>query len=181
MTPPAYDGRRDLGRGTAFPAGADLPGGLQADDRFYRTDLDLACVYDGTRWLTQQEYSAPVCLYLTQATATTQFLSAVALRTDLAPYITYIVVSANVLTTNNATNYWTIAIKGYNATFTAASTIDSYDTKTATANTWIRAERVPNTSQLPTNAHHISMDVTKTLAPGNLQIICTIYYRLIVT
>lgn len=47
----SFDGTRDLGRGTAFPLTADLPGGLQTNDRFFRTDELATYAYNGTAWV----------------------------------------------------------------------------------------------------------------------------------
>jgi hypothetical protein len=46
----SFDGTRDLGRGTAFPVTGDLPDGLLAGDRFFRTDLGRLYYYDGAAW-----------------------------------------------------------------------------------------------------------------------------------
>ncbi len=59
----SYDAVRDLGSDTAFPVSADITGGLQASDRFFRTDLGWACYYDGARWLTVQEFQMDLTPY----------------------------------------------------------------------------------------------------------------------
>lgn len=165
---------KPLSSGTAFPTG------IASGFLFFRTDLGFLCYYDGTRWLTAHEYMTPIRNDLTQIAATTNFLNVVPLATVFAPYITRIVVNSLVLVTNNGTNFWTIAIVGYNADFSAGGTIDTFTTA-AQGLVWTRAERAPNTNQLPTNSYHMSLNVTKTLAPGNLQVLASLYYRWIVT
>src|SRR5688572_13447523 len=42
--------------GSGYDEGTSFPGSPSTDDKYYRTDLNLLCVYDGTRWLTTQQY-----------------------------------------------------------------------------------------------------------------------------
>jgi hypothetical protein len=163
------------GAGTAFPTG------IAAGFMFFRTNLGLLCYYDGSQWLTVHEYSAEMRTDLTALSATNAFVNIASLRTDYAPAILRIAHELFVGGTSNATNYWTIVLYGYNNAFTANSVIDSFDTKTVTASTWTRVERSPNTNAVPTNNAEMVIDITKTLAPGNLSILTTVYYRLIVT
>ena len=179
---PRFTTSRNLGRGTAFPATADVPGGLRADDTFRRTDLDWDCFYDGTRWLTNFEMQ--ISEVVTTFTATNNSAFDSVFRTDYAPFITRIVVVTSVATTNNATNFWTIGISGVNLAKGAATTIYSFTTAAHTLATLTLTEvgGVSLTNQvLGANAQYWRVSVTTTLAPGTLTIHPTTFYRLIVT
>lgn len=166
---------------TAGGAGTAFPTGISAGFTFFRTDIGMLCYYDGSQWLTVHEYSAEIRTDLTALSATNAFVSIATLRTDYAPAIIRIAHEVFIGGTSNATNYWTIVLYGYNTAFSANTAIDSFDTKTFAASTWTRVERSPNTNAVPTNGAEIAIDITKTLAPGNLSILTTIYHRLIVT
>ncbi len=177
----SYDTVLDLGGGTAFPLTADLPSGLRTNSRFFRTDIGYACYYDGTRWLTQHEYEAPIVQYLTQLSATSSVTGSHRNRTDYALYVTNLALSYLVLTTNSATHNWTITTNMYTAVFASPTTIDTFSTSAATPSTWTAINRVPNTTQVPAVGGHFNIAATKNNSPGDLQITATVYYRLIIT
>lgn len=172
----SYDAARDLGRGTTFPASGDLPGGLMTDDRFFRTDLGWACYYDGARWLTLHEYAQPLTDY---RRATIPFSGASGVlqlgpvRTDgtnLA--ITRVAAYLDVLTTNNGSNYWTLAFKT-----SAGTTIQGFNTSTDSAGAAILKEYAINVPYAdPT---YITLEVTgKTGTPGSLVAHGVVWYRI---
>lgn len=167
---------RDLGRGTAFPASADLPGGLQTNDRFFRTDLGWACYYDGTRWLTIHEYTAPIVAWTTQNNAV---VTDWAIRTDYAPWITRVAIITRVDTTNNGSNFWTLNIQGVNTARSASTAIVTALTSVDTVATNTSHETAP--ALTPANRSFFRLDPRTTGAPGVLTAAVTIYYRLIVT
>jgi hypothetical protein len=187
LTPPLiglgfhqFDGTRDLSRGTSFPASADIPGGLLAGDRFWRTDLDFACFYDGARWLTMHEYYVPIVLR--QAVAVTNTLFEKVIRTDFAPYITRTITLTNVAAPNTGANYWTVTIQGINTARSAGSTIETFNTSLDTAAVETLRDNVPGTSQTPTNRTLLRVIVQITVgAPGAITIAQSLYFRLIVT
>lgn len=172
----SYDGTRDLGRGTAFPASADLPGGLQTSDRFYRTDFAWMCYYDGARWLTLHEYAQPLTNYSRTTipfTGTTGVLQLSPVRTDGAQLIvTRVAAYLDVLTTNNGSNYWSLAFKT-----NAGTTINAFDTSANAAGAAILKEAAVNVNY--TDPAFITLEVTgKTGAPGSLVASGTIWYRI---
>jgi hypothetical protein len=173
---PAYATSHDLGRGTAFPTTGYDGNAIVADDRFYRTDLDFACVFDGTHWLTTHEYEADLTPYVIGSTARITVTTTVALlqpmRTDYHAGLTRIKLYCDVLTTNNGTNFWTFVI-GTNTT-TAWSPTTAADAP----GTAINKETAPGTD---ITGNYWSAGVTKTGTPGSLAFNVTIYYRLIVT
>jgi hypothetical protein len=175
----SYDGTRDLGRGTAFPASADLPGGLQTYDRFFRTDLLFQCVYDGTRWLTLHEYVQPIVYQSDLTVDTDTALTTVALSAALGIYVTRVSVITRVSTTNNGTNFWTITVQGINTAVSASDTIYSFNTSADAVNVYVAREGA--TLNVLTDDSWLRINAARTLTPGTLRIAVTAYYRLIVT
>lgn len=70
--------------------------------------------------------------------------------------------TVRVLTTNNATNFWTIALQD-----SAATTLASVDTSAIAADVWTRLEDLTVTMPSSSNAV-FSIRVTATLSPGSL-------------
>ena len=126
------DGSRDLGRGPVFPAPSTIPGGLQTDDRFYRTDLNWPCFYDAAsaRWYTDYEFSAnptPNPLAVMPVTTVPNDVLFAPMRTDFTILVTRIRALAYVQATNNASNYWQILFRS-----AAGNNIWLFDTSDAT-------------------------------------------------
>lgn len=159
-------------------AGTAQPTGISAGFRFFRTDLGMDTYYDGTRWLSVHEYDAT--FQQTAFTTTATFVIAPLFQT-YAPYVTRVALEYEVLTTNNATNFWTISLRGGSATYGATTTIDTFTSAAIAANTWTNIDRVPNTAQAPTNRAFFDIAAVPTLSPGILVLSATLYYRLIIT
>lgn len=173
----SFDGTRDLGRGTAFPLSADLPGGLQSGDRFFRTDLGFACFYDGTRWLTVHEYCAPLvpgvgspAFYTTANTGDRRAL----LHSAYAPFFTRGSVELLTGPTNNGANYFTFAFSA------GGTTIWSFTTAADAANAVVT--KTTTTFTQPASATKVQLVLTVTGAPGatypNEPVV---FYRLVIS
>lgn len=162
---------------TGLFGGNSFPGSPVSNQLYYRRDLDWLCFYDGTRWLTTFELSMQVPS--TTFTASTSYALA-AFRTNYAPYVTRLALSYYVATPNNGSNYWDIVWRGINSSYGGATTILSQTTSAGSANTWTRLEAAPSTAN-PANNAILDLNITKVGSPGNLQVIGTLFYRLIVT
>lgn len=162
---------------TGLYGGNSFPGSPVSNQLFYRRDLDWLCFYDGTRWLTTFELSMQIPA-TTFSASTSSALAA--FRTDRAPYITRVALSYYVATTNNGSNYWDIVWRGVNSSYAGATSILSQTTSAGSANTWTRTEAAASNST-PSNNAILDVNISKVNSPGNLQIIGTCFYRLIVT
>jgi len=152
------------------------PGSPATGDVCYRTDLGWWIYYDGTRWLTMHEYSIS-----TFATNVSAAGDPIALPFDgrYAAYYTRANVVTYVATTNDGTNYWTVGIEGVNLAFSARTTLFSFNTSADTLATL--TQHADSTASAPTNNFWINAKLTKTNAPGNLNVYYNVAYRLIVT
>lgn len=160
---------------TGQGAGAAFPASPATGAPFFRTDLGLWAYHDGTRWLSAHEYSADMSsLDGVNPVAAAPFShSGTPARGNYAQYITRAVARTFVVTTNNATNFWTISLYQENTaiwTFTTAG-----DGLNATLHT-----TTINTAYTPATYFRYRVD-TKTLAPGALTLNGTFWYRLVLT
>jgi len=175
----SYEALLDLGRGTAMPTVGHDGAAVQAGARFWRTDLGLETYYDGTRWLTVNEY--PYAVLPFQTFSVTNTFTDVIIRTDYAPYITRVVTGTNPAATNDGSNFWTVTIAGINSARVSSTTIDTFDTHLDTAGAEALRDNAPSSSATPTNRTYLRCIGAKTGAPGNMTISHTIYTRLIIT
>jgi hypothetical protein len=175
----SFDGTRQIGRGTAFPASADLPGGLQDGDRFYRSDLGWPCYYDlaNTRWLTAFEMSAdftPNPLAAAPTTAAPNDLLLAPMRQDYNILITRMAAVAFVSTTNNGSNYYELQLRT-----SSGLAITTWNTSAGAANTFLtQTAAVGGAYAVP---YFIYRTNAKTGAPGSVFISGTFWHRMIVT
>ena len=163
---------RDLGRGTAFPTASDGIT-LAAGDRFFRTDLLLDCVYDGTRWLTRDTFEVHFALF--QAISTTQedYARLWTLPGDLYPaYITRFDVLVNTGATNNGSNYWTIRLRAAGTT-----TLGSVTTAALAASTNDQRLGLTSFTQPTGNQPYVNLRFEKTASPTNIDAHAVARYR----
>jgi hypothetical protein len=153
--------------GTSFPA---LPG---LNDKFYRTDLNLLCYYDGTQWLTACEYALPALNIhpFPQTISDTSVLMPV--RTDFAIYLTRWVVS-----TFRTGGSWTVNLVRFNAT-ASATTIATFSSSSDAVNTMTHHDQVIN-ANLDAAAIYLGLQLTLS-GTGGIYVPSALYYRLIVT
>lgn len=173
----SYAALLDLGRGTAFPTTGHDGAAVQAGARFWRTDLGWLCYYDGTRWLTTHEYSSNFTAYARNAmpySGGAAALQVAPVTSSYAIYLTGAICYLDVATTNNGTNFWSLALKD------GATTIWSFNTSAIAANTYSRFSF--STGTVFASPSFMSLEVTgKTGAPGSLALNTSAYYRLIIT
>lgn len=162
---------RGAARGTAFPTG------ISSGFLFYRSDLGWLCYYDGTRWLSVHEYSSDFTAYPRNAqpfSGASGALLITPLTNAYSVYISSAIAYVDVATTNDGSNYWSLALKS------GATTIWSFNTSAIAANTYTRFSSSPAVVLAsPTYAYFEA--TSKTGAPGSLVINGLFYYRLIVT
>lgn len=155
-------------QGTAFP------GSPAAQDRFFRTDLLLDCVYDGTRWLSQNEYLATMIPEALLPYTTSIYVARGALRGDISVYLTKFRAPTLVVAPNNGSNYWTVKVLDASG----AVTLAQISTAATTAGVWTAGNVTVNTVDADIM---FNVTVTKTGAPGALYAPVGLYYRLILT
>lgn len=155
------------GKGVAFPTAPTV------HEIYYRTDIDLFCYYDGTRWLTVNEYeTSPIVGPANQPFSAGQSIGYWPKHSTYNRYITDLNVTFNVQTTNNGSNYWTIRLVRLD---TGAALTSDISTAAASAGAWVSSGLGLT---LLTGAYPVGLNIVKNGAPGNIYVAATISYRL---
>jgi len=157
------------GSGTAFPSGP------ATNQRYTRTDLGLDFYWDGTRWVTTTLYTMQPSF---QEIASSSGWSSSTITRGAMPHPTldiYIVdfwADTYVATTNDGSNYWTMALNG--VTGASLSTVSN------AASSLIQETAAVGQVKTAGNAW-IQCDITKMSSPGGLTATIAFSYRLIGT
>lgn len=168
---------------TKFPDLASLKGSSNptsptTGDLFFRSDKQTWVVYDGTRWLACSELCASRA-ELSYSAAGQNLIEK--LRNDYAPYLTRVSLLTKVATTNDASNYWTITLRGANAAYSATTNIHQITTAAHTAGAWVESDAAPSLTATPSNHALLDVSVSKTGSPGALSLNLSAFYKLIVS
>lgn len=164
------------GGGGGIPSGTTFPLTPATNDRFYRTDRALDYYYDGTRWLTTTLYHEPAALQdvLNPNAGTATIHRAVLWGTDYAVWAVTLYAWVYVVTTNDASNYWTIALFRQPGNASVASV----NTSALAANTHSRLQAAI-AAQIATTDYEVEIVPSKTGAPGNIFVATALAYRLV--
>lgn len=159
--------------------GPAFPGAPAVGSTFYRSDLDLHFVYDGTRWKTVQEYSIS---WIRRGgdmpwTASTTFGHA---PLTGRVYLERMISSAYVTAAGTATDYWNLQL-AKNTPANAQTIVATQDTKLAVANNWLRqVTELDVEADAATHAAWYGM-ATKVGNPGSLYLGFEVLYRRVET
>lgn len=163
------------GGGGGYDEGSSFPGTPGTDDKFYRTDRNLLYVYDGTRWLTVQQYvitlernsafpGTPI-----SATTSAVYVGGVLIAPDHDLWMEHLCIAAFVSTTNDGTKFWSFQLQSDDATPGSPTTIVTPDTSAASPGVYL-SFRTAIGALLGTGARQLVLNVTKTSTPGNVQL-----------
>ncbi len=163
---------RPNGSGTIFP------GSPATGSRFFRTDLGFECFWNGTYWLTVQEYAYTSVRRTITATGTYDYA---ALRTDYRPYFTSWCFNATSNAPMDASNYWVFRPIAYDLNEGAPSVLASHTL--SPANGWSAGVRKSYSSVInysPTSyPAKIGFNGFAIMgSPGGLVVEATLFYRL---
>ncbi len=159
-----YSAVRYLGRGSAFPASADVPGGLQDNDWFFRTDqgIEWGWADSASQWRTRQEYSVQLAfgqgVVANSYSATQNVARFAAIRNDLQPFWARFHLTIAIGATNSALNYITYNVVDSNGT-TLWSVNTSADSPSTTVN---KSTASPTQSGSAINFVYLNVVVTGT-------------------
>lgn len=164
------------GIGSLTMGGTAFPGSPATGQIFYRTDLDLLCNYDGTRWLTVNRYEQSVWVY-NQSSGTNLSMM---MPQAYAIYYTRYNFSTYVDTTLDGSNYFSVAINSRTRTESGTTALLAATSLASDgADTWVNRAAALNTA--PANYGMLDFTITKTGSPGGLDIFAGITYRYIIT
>lgn len=162
----------------AIGAGTSFPGSPLTSDRYFRTDRGLHYYYDGTRWLTVNEYEMGIgWAEAAAALSATTTVARWPVRQDYGIYLT----RWNVVTfqTNGtpASNNMTVVLARVNASNTA-NTIASFVTSSDTASNWVNHDQTIN-DVLDSSARSLRVVATEAGTVTGFIVAETVAYRLI--
>jgi hypothetical protein len=165
-----------LSAGAGYAEGASFPALPGLNDKFYRTDRNLLCYYDGTRWLTCQVYSVQL------ASVNPGSLSASA-SWSFAPdqagiFVTSVQASIRVPGTNDSSNYWDVQFQSHDGA--SATNLPTLTTKglSFTSPNLFRLLSAP--ANTPISSVTLIVNYTKVGSPGIVYNASRVNYRLII-
>lgn len=151
----------------AVPRGTAFPSAKATGDLFHRTDLGVICEWDGARWLGAIEPVAftPWSVSPPFTTSTTAYICPIGGSIKVADGIAL----TRVVSTNNATNYWTISC------MTDTNNLSTITTAAQAADVPTLAQwSFPNTIY---SASYLNLVVAKTGTPGTLYLSGSVHIR----
>lgn len=170
-----------------YTVGTSNPGGTPTNGQLhFRSDLGLFIFYSSaaSAWLTCQEWPIGAAMTSSAALTTTgQVMFRAPVESIYQMYLTRLVFSTFVQTTNNASNYWTVRVERYDSsnTPTTITPVTPLDTSANAINGWYKKAGYINAA-LDASAQELTISGLKTLGnPGALSYAGHVYYRLIIT
>ena len=165
-------------------ASTDFPAAPSSGDQYFRTDLGLDCYYDGTRWLTKNEYA--INFWPASAVEVISddqdIADPITLGTDDNVYITSVAGVFGVGSTNGGSDYWDIVLYGYQQNFAGGQTFATLSTAALTAGQTTALEVAATLNMHATDNVLFQFTSSETGDPSNLYVdSLTIYYRKIIT
>lgn len=153
-------------------SGTSNPGGPSTGDLFWRTDTTQLIYYDGTRWVTVQEFQLPlVTLDSVQgsggwsASATAFLIPVVHNSQDI--WLTRLTSVLRVPTTNDGTKFWTVQLRK-RAPDNTATNVANHTTASDTHTTWTPHDTAIGAVVDASDHPVLDIQVLKTSTPGNL-------------
>lgn len=160
-------------------SGGAFPTSPAVAELFFRTDLGLEFYHDGVRWLSTQLFSAPLAVDNTLAPFS---VNGTPLRGSVPSYgvgsdrwVVAVYSASYVVTTNNATNYWGVAL----VKNPAATNVATWNTSADAADGW--RNHVTAVGALLGTNYELDLTLTKTLTPGTIYIVASMSYRIVAT
>lgn len=158
------------------PNGTSFPSNPETNARFFRIDLGLEFYYDGSRWLTTTLYREPLAIQdaLLPAVGTQGGLYLPLWNGDYDVWVEAFLCATTVLTTNDGTKYWTVALRRG----PSATTLGSFNTSADAADTNTKHGVVID-ALTGTTDNYLDILLTKTSTPGGIYAISSVSYRLV--
>ncbi len=163
---------------TPIATGTSNPGSPATYDLLFRTDLGLLIYYDGTQWLTLNEWSRQMYLGLTAQSANFN-LGYPGIPSDYGLWLKQFESTTLVSGTNNGSNYWTVSIYRESAGGTD-TLITSFTTAGDTAGQWTQHNTAIN-AVLNSTARILYVNGAKTGSPGTILVPGAFTFRKIIT
>lgn len=167
------------GSGGGISSGTSFPGSPSNNDLFYRTDRDLLYFYDGTRWLTVQQFeTGPGWVEAAAPLAATATLARWPVRADYGTYLERWNIKTFQTNGTPASNNMSVVLARVTSA-NAATTLTSFTTNADSANTWVAHDSSGIAGVLDASAVTLRVVATETGTVTGFIAVQTITYRLI--
>lgn len=164
-------------------SGTVNPSSPVTGQRFFRTDLGLDIYYDGTRWLTVQEYT--LSFTPAESIQPTSLSAGSTLRapvpSDYDIYLTRLAMRAMVATTNSGVSYWTFALATVDLDNATLATLHTATTQSLLADDWLPLDVALNVVVAQATVKVLRIAPTKVGTPGVVRFSPHLLYRKIIT
>ncbi len=159
--------------GSGYDEGTSFPGSPSTDDKYYRTDRNLLYFYDGTRWLTVQQYTIACPAVGTPAPRSASGASVCFGVPALAPTYdfwaeTFYWSSQLAGTTGDGSKYWQVLITTYTGVTQATLATGDTIADGASANIFSHATAIG--ALIGASADLFAVDIVKVTTPPNITI-----------
>jgi hypothetical protein len=147
--------------------------------RFFRTDLLMNFIFDGTRWWADSEQSFVIneqALFSANGNTVPRILIC-----SLPSRIVAVSFGIFVATSNNASNFWSIEVQAVNDAFSTHTSVLTVTTASIAPNTNTRVQQAATTPEPGLGRVIYRLGLTKTGSPGDLRIMSSFSYRLVST
>ncbi len=163
--------------GTSFPASP------ASGDTFFRTDIGLNFYYDGTRWLSQNEYVLPLLTRTLSPATATSTMANLAMRRDYDIYVTRFeapIFIASGGTALGASHNWVTTFNKIDSA-NAKTTISTLTLNSGASAVWRAQTGTPAHVVDHSTFYAFEIVLTKTGTPGNAFPAYSVFYRIIAT
>lgn len=167
---PLATGIANYGTGTSFPVSP------ASGDRFYRTDVNIECVYDGTRWLSTQMFELDFTALFNINVSTSSAAKPVPFSGTYSLWM--VSWTSNMYRTGGAGEWDVLLVYANSAN--SETTIDTQDGSADTVDTWYARTRTLG-SVLSSNARTLTVRGSNISGTTNLFAGGALFYRLILT
>lgn len=170
--------------GSGYSEGTSFPVSPSSGDKFYRTDLNWLCFYDGTRWLTCHEYTVSFDYTGSHPTGNGSALLAfrAGMPSDYASYFTNAYISVEAGGSNhNGSNYTTLSLYTLGSTNTTSVTLATQLTSSGITSGNTAKYDISINTACPLADTRLILTATHTGTVSNAYVYPIVNYRLIVT
>lgn len=169
--------------GGKFSAGASFPGSPASGDRCWRTDLGMEFYFDGTRWLgPARDFTVPWnpgVAWGSLAADNYPLLGVIPYGPHASLLLTGATIHMEVLTTNDATKYWTGSLDVDILGTALGGTFNTSAIAPSASTTFVLT--ISSVAVKASGHVRCYLHTTKTSTPGDLNVSMVVHYRPIAT
>lgn len=162
---------------SGIPAGSSFPAAPATGQQYFRTDLGLAFYYDGTHWLTINQYART--LWTTPSTSAVPSSGiGVTVPPDFDLWVETLVATVTA-SPNNGSNYWTGSLTQLATNGTPTLIGSTFNTSAAPSATYVSYVATVGAAVHGATNPILSVSMVATGTPGQFTALFAVRYRMI--